>query len=286
MKSGLYMTTGDDQFSVVGMRRSSKALPNAELAPKNGHGHCLVVFCPFDPRQLSESQWNHYIYEVCSANWWDAPKTAIPVATVGQQKGPSSSPWQHLTSQPTKCWHNQCFKHWTHWMTNFCFICHIHLLTNQLPLLQASQKNFFAENMLPQQTGGRKCFPGVGRIPKHRFLCYWNKQTYFSLSKMCCEEGWALKNWCFWTVVLEKTLESPLDWKEIQPVHPKGNQSWLFIGRTDVEAETPILWPPHEKSWLTGKHPDAGRDWGQEEKGMTEDEMVGWHHQLNGHGFE
>ena len=86
-----------------------------------------------------------------------------------------------------------------------------------------------------------------------------------------------------WTVVLEKTLESPLDLKEIQPVHPKEDQSWVFIGRTDAEAETPILWPPHAKSWLTGKDPDAGRDWGQEEKGTTEDEMAGWHHWLDGH---
>ena len=100
-----------------------------------------------------------------------------------------------------------------------------------------------------------------------------------------CEESWVLKNWCFWTVMLEKTLESPLDSKKIQPVHPK-DQFWLFIGRTDAETETPILWPPHAKSWLTGKNPDAGRDWGQEEKGMTEDEMVGWHHRLNGHEFE
>ena len=99
------------------------------------------------------------------------------------------------------------------------------------------------------------------------------------------EESWAPKNWCFWTVVLEKTLESPLDYTEIQPVHPKGNQSWVFIGRTDVEAETPILWPPDVKSWLTGKDPDAGKDRGQEEKGTTEDEMAGWHHQLDGHGF-
>ena len=99
------------------------------------------------------------------------------------------------------------------------------------------------------------------------------------------KEGWALKNWCFWTVVLEKTLESPLDYTEIQPVHPRGDQSWVFIGRTDVEAETPIFWPPDAKSWLIGKNPDAGKDWGQEEKGMTEDEMVGWHHRLNGHGF-
>ena len=82
-----------------------------------------------------------------------------------------------------------------------------------------------------------------------------------------CEESWAPKNWCFWTVVLEKTLESPVDCKEIQPVHPKGDQSWVFVGRTDAEAETPVLWPPHEKSWLTGKDPDAGRNWGQEEKG-------------------
>ena len=100
-----------------------------------------------------------------------------------------------------------------------------------------------------------------------------------------CEESWAPKNWCFWTVVL-KTLESPLDCKEIQPVHSKGDQSWLFIGRTDAKAETPILWPPHAKSGLIGKDPDAGRNWGQEEKGTTEDEMAGWHHWLDGHEFE
>ena len=99
------------------------------------------------------------------------------------------------------------------------------------------------------------------------------------------EESWVPKNWCFWTVVLEKTLESPLDCKEIQPVHPKGDQSWVFIGRTDAEAETLILWPPHAKSCLIGKDPNAGKDWGQEETGMTEDEMVGWHHWLYGHGF-
>ena len=99
------------------------------------------------------------------------------------------------------------------------------------------------------------------------------------------KESWALKNWCFWTVVLEKTLESPLDCKEIQPVHPKRDQSWVFIERTDVEAETPILWPPDAKSWLIWQDPDAGKDWGQEEKGTTEDEMVGWHHWLDGHGF-
>ena len=97
-----------------------------------------------------------------------------------------------------------------------------------------------------------------------------------------CEESWAPKNRCFWTVVLEITLESLLDCKEIQPVHPKVDQPWVFIGRTDAEAETPVLWPPHVKSWLIGKDPDAGTDWGQEEKGMTEDEMAGWHHWLNG----
>ena len=100
------------------------------------------------------------------------------------------------------------------------------------------------------------------------------------------KESWAPKNQCFWTVVLKKTLERPLHWKEIQPVHSKGNQSWVFIGRTDVEAETPILWPPDAKNWLIGKDPDAGKDWRQEEKGMTEDEMVGWHHPLDGHEFE
>ena len=99
------------------------------------------------------------------------------------------------------------------------------------------------------------------------------------------KESWAWKNWCFWTVVLEKTLENPLDCKEIQPVHSKRDQSWIFIGRTDVEAETAILWPPHTKSWLIWTDPDAVKDWGQEEKGMTEDEMVGWHHWLNGHGL-
>ena len=99
------------------------------------------------------------------------------------------------------------------------------------------------------------------------------------------KESWAPKNWCFWTVVLEKTLKSPLDCKEIQPAHHKGDQSWVFIGRTDVEAETPIPWPPDVKSWLIWKDPDAGKDWGQKEKGITEDEMVGWYHRLNGHGF-
>ena len=100
------------------------------------------------------------------------------------------------------------------------------------------------------------------------------------------KEGWVPKNWFFQIVVLKKTLESPLDCKEIKPVHPKGDQHWIFIGRTDAKAEAPMLWPPDVKSWLNEKDPDAGKDWGWEEKGTTEDKVVGWHHQLNGHESE
>ena len=100
------------------------------------------------------------------------------------------------------------------------------------------------------------------------------------------KESWVPKNWCFWTVVLEKTLESSLDCKEIQPAHPKGNESWIFVGRTDAEAETSILWSPDAKNWRNRKDPGARKEWRQEAKGMTEDEMVGWHHWLNGHAFE
>ena len=118
----------------------------------------------------------------------------------------------------------------------------------------------------------------------------WEKLSFTRNVMGTFEEFWTEVlhglNWCFWTVVLEKTLESPLDYKEIRPVHPKGDQSWVFIGRTDAEAETPVLWPPHSKSWLIWKDPDSGKDWGQEEKGTTEDEMAGWHHQLDGHEFE
>ena len=110
----------------------------------------------------------------------------------------------------------------------------------------------------------------------------WSTQS----NALAYKESWAVRNWCFWTVVLEKTLESPLDCKEIQLVYPKGNQSWMFIGRADAEAETLILWAPDAKNWLIGKDRDAGKDWGQEEKGMTEDKMVGWHHRVNGHVLE
>ena len=117
--------------------------------------------------------------------------------------------------------------------------------------------------------------------------CLWGSLLQHLWSReLDPKEDWELKNWWCWTVVLEKTLENPLDNKKIKPINPKGNQSWIFIGRTDAEAETPTLWPSDAKNWLIGKDPDAGKDWRQEEKGMTEDETVGWHHQLNGHEFE
>ena len=115
---------------------------------------------------------------------------------------------------------------------------------------------------------------------------YGFSSSHVWLLELDDKESWALKNWCFWTVVLGKTLESRLGCKEVQPVHPKGYQSLIFIGRTDAEADTPILWPPDVKNWLIWSDPDAGKDWRQQEKGMTEDEMVGWHHRLNGHEYE
>ena len=142
---------------------------------------------------------------------------------------------------------------------------------------------------------GWKAMTNLDSILKKRHY-FANKgpssQTYgFSSShvwvwELDYKEGWVLKNCCFWTVVLEKTLESPLDCKEIKPVNPTGNQSWIFIGKTDAEAEAPIFWPPDEKRRLMRKDPDAVKDWRQEEKGTTEDEMIGWHHLLNGHEFE
>ena len=143
---------------------------------------------------------------------------------------------------------------------------------------------------------GRKAMTNLDSILKKQRHYFANKgpssQSYgFSSShvwmwELDYKESWTPKNWCFWTVVLEKTLESPLDCKEIQPVHPKGYQPWMFIGRTDAETATAILWPPDAKNWLIGKDPDATKDWRQEEKGTTEDEMVGWHHRLNGHEFK
>ena len=143
---------------------------------------------------------------------------------------------------------------------------------------------------------GRKVITNLNSILKSRDVTLPTKVCLFQgygfscghvwMWELDCKESWAPKNWCFWTVVLAKTLESPLDCKEIQPVIPKGDQSQLFIGRTDAEAETPILWPSHAKGWLIGEDPDAGKDWGQEEKGTTEDEMAGWHHWVDGHEFE
>ena len=137
---------------------------------------------------------------------------------------------------------------------------------NQLRQHIKKQRHYFANKGPSSQ--------GYGFSSSH--VCMW---------ELDYKESWAQKNWCFWTVVLEKTLVSPLDCKEIQPVHPKGDQSWVFIWGTDVEAETPILWLPNAESWLIWKDPDAGKDWGHEEKGTTEDEMVGWHYRHNGHGF-
>ena len=145
---------------------------------------------------------------------------------------------------------------------------------------------------------GRKALTNLDSILKSRNItsptkvCLVKAMVFFFNSshvwmwELNYKESWTPKDWCLWTVVLKKTLESPLDCKEIQPVNSKGNQSWIFIGRTDAEAETPILWPPDVKNWLIWKDPDAGKDWRQEEKGTTEDEMVGWHHWPEGHESE
>ena len=142
---------------------------------------------------------------------------------------------------------------------------------------------------------GRKAMTNPGSILKSRDITLLTKvhpvkamvfPVVVYRYELDYKENWVLKIWCFWTVVLAKTLESPMDWKEIQPVNPKGNQSWVFIGRTDAEAETPIFWPSDAKNWLIWKDPDAGKDWRQEEKGITEGEMVGWYHWFNGHEFE
>ena len=142
---------------------------------------------------------------------------------------------------------------------------------------------------------GRKAMTNLDSILKSRDFtankCPCSQSYGFSRScvwmwELDYKKSWVPKNWCFWTVVLQKTFESPLDSKEIRPVHPKRNQSWIFIGRTDAEAEALVLWPLDAKNWLIWKHSDAGKDWGREEKGMTENEMVGWHHQLSEHEFE
>ena len=138
---------------------------------------------------------------------------------------------------------------------------------------------------------GRKAMTNLDSILKSRDITLLAKvrrvkAVVMYRCKLNHKEGWVLKNWCFQTVLQEKALESPLDCKEMKPVNPKGYQPWIFFGRTEAEAEAPILWPPDAKSWLTGKDPDAGKDWRQEEKGMTEDGLVGWHHWLDGPEFE
>ena len=165
--------------------------------------------------------------------------------------------------------------------------------------MQSQYFQYFSHEIKRCLTLGRKVMTNIDSILRRRDITlpikvYLVKAIVFPVVMYECE-SWTInkaecflyrKNWCFWTVVLEETLESPLDFREIKPDNPKGDQSWLFTGRTDAEAETPILWPPEVKSWLIGKDPDAGKDWRREEKGMTEDEMVGWHHWLNGHEFE
>ena len=144
--------------------------------------------------------------------------------------------------------------------------------------LQDSEEMNIISCICREQLGGSETIEGDSSL--YILLCHvW-------MWELDCEESWVPKKWCFWTVVLEKTLESPLDCREIQPVHSEGDQPWDFFGGNDAEAETPVLWPPHEKSWLIGKDSGARRDWGQEEKGTTEDEMAGWHHWLDGCGSE
>ena len=166
--------------SVVGVKRSSQALPKARLAPRRDHGHCLVVCCPSDPLQFSESWQNHYIREVCSANWWDAPKTAMSAAIFGQQEGPNSS----LTTPTTPHTTNGSKVEWIGLRSFASFAIFTWPLANRLPLLQAPRQ-LFAGKTLPQPAGGRKRFPRVCQILEHRFLCYRNKQIYFPLAKTC-----------------------------------------------------------------------------------------------------
>ena len=168
------------------------------------------------------------------------------------------------------------------------------LLPSPLSLKQATAIPHICRR--PSDTHRHKSYDKHRQHIKRQGHHFPNKDPYsqsygFSINhiwmwELECKEGWAPKNWCFWTVALENTLKSPLDSKEIKPINPKGNQHLIFIGRTDPEAEAPTLWPSDEKSQLIGKDRDAGKDWGWEEKRAIEDEMVGWHHQLNGHEFE
>ena len=174
-------------------------------------------------------------------------------------------------------------KQWKQWLTLFFWA------PKSLQMVMAAMKLKYAYSLegnydQPRQHIKKQRHYFVNKGPSSQG--YGFSSSHVWMWELDYKESWVQKNWCFWTVVLEKTLESPLDCKEIQLVNPKGNQSWIFIGRTDVEAESPIIWPPDAKSWLIWKDPGAGKDWRREEKGPTEDEMVGLHHRLNGHEFE
>ena len=205
-------------------------------------------------------QCNNYYRLLCFVLLFVIILHSTPVLLPGESHGQRSlvgySPWGHEESDTTERLH-----------------FHFHALEKEMAT---------HSSVLAWRNPGTVEPGGLLSMGSHRVGHNWSDLAVV-MWELDYKESWVLKNWCFWTVVLEKTLESPLDCKEIQPVNPEGSQSWIFIGRTDAKAETPVLWPPHAKSWLIGKDPDAGRDWGQEEKGMTEDEMVGWHHQLNGH---
>ena len=170
---------------------------------------------------------------------------------------------------------------WKQWQTLFFWAPKsLHMMTAAMELKDACS----LEEKPPRQHIKKQRHYFANKGPSSQ--SYGFSSSHVWMWELDYKESWALKNWCFWTVVLEKTLKRRLDCKEIKPVNPKGNQPCIFIGRTDAESEAPILWPPDAKSRLTGKNPDVGKDWRQEDKGMTEDEMAGWHQQLNGHEFE
>ena len=174
-------------------------------------------------------------------------------------------------------------KQWKQWKTNFGGLqnhCRWWLQPWNLMMLATWEKSYDQPRQHTKEQ--RHHFANKGPSSKS----YGFSSSHVWMWELDYKESWAPKSWCFWSVVLEKTLESPLDCKEIKPVYPKGKQSQILIGRTDAETETPIFWPPDAKNWLIGKDCDAGKDWRWQEKGMTEDEMVGWHHWLNGHEFE
>ena len=197
---------------------------------------------------------------------------ATPWTAAHQASCPSPTPGACSNSCPLSQW------------------CHPTISSSVIPF-SSSLQSFPASRSFPMSQFFASGDQNIGVLHAHIYVCLSSQGYGFSYGhvwmwELDCEEGLAPKNWCFWTVVLEKTLESPLDCKEIQPVHSEGDQPWVFFGGNDAKAETPVLWPPHAKSWLIGKDSDAGRDWEQEEKGMTEDEMTGWHHQFDGCEFE